>query len=298
MTVVPAQRPACIGIDIGGTGSRWVACDVQGRELARGLSRGATAHIFNAAERQRLEAVLGDIAVQLATHGILPARVRAGLTGFGRGGEAAAKVLFSNAFGVQADLFDDITASYLAVFRPGEGHVVSAGTGSFGVHVSTDGSQVRVGGRGILVDDAGSGSWIALRAVECLYRAHDRDGNFDAMPCLAHHIFAMVGAKEWDNVREFIYSGDRGRIGTLAVAVSRAAHDGERFAMELLSRAGRELAEIATNLTIRIGPSPLAFIGGALDLHPNIKMAIDATLSGRDIFFPRPDAALAAAQQI
>ncbi len=298
MTIVPTLRPACIGMDIGGTGSRWVACDVQGRELARGRSRGATAHVFNDTERQRLEAVLADIAVQLTTHGILPSRIRAGLTGFGRGEEAAARVLFSNAFGVQADLFDDITAAYLAVFRPGEGHVVSAGTGSFGVHVSIDGSQVRVGGRGILVDDAGSGSWIALRAVECLYRLYDRDGNCDAMPCLAHHIFAMVGAKEWDNVREFIYSGDRGRIGTLAVAVGRAAHDGERFAMELLSRAGRELAEIATSLTIRIGPGPLAFIGGALDLHPNIKRAIHATLPGRDILFPRPDAALAAAQQI
>lgn len=298
MTIVPAQRPACIGIDIGGTGSRWVACDVQGRELARGLSKGATAHIFNATERQRLETVLADINVQLATHGILPSRIRAGLTGYGKGVEEAAKILFSDAFGVQVDLFDDITAAYLAVFGPGEGHVVSAGTGSFGIHISADGTQVRVGGRGILVDDAGSGSWIALRAVECLYRIHDRDGNFDAMPFLAHQIFVMVGATEWDNVREFIYSGDRGRIGTLAVAVSRAAHDGELFAMELLSCAGRELAEIATNLTMRIGPSPLAFIGGALDLHPNIKKAIDATLSGRDISFPRPDAALAAAQQI
>ncbi|WEJ35073.1 BadF/BadG/BcrA/BcrD ATPase family protein [Devosia sp. SD17-2] len=298
MTIVPAQRPACIGIDIGGTGSRWVACDVQGRELARGLSKGATAHIFNVTERQRLETVLADINVQLATHGILPSRIRAGLTGYGKGVEEAAKILFSDAFGVQADLFDDITAAYLAVFRPGEGHVISAGTGSFGIHISADGTQVRVGGRGILVDDAGSGSWIALRAVECLYRIHDRDGNFDAMPFLAHQIFVTVGATEWDNVREFIYSGDRGRIGTLAVAVSRAAHDGELYAMELLSRAGRELAKIATNLTMRIGPSPLAFIGGALDLHPNIKKAIDATLSGRDISFPRPDAALAAAQQI
>lgn len=296
MSLDVARRSARIGVDIGGTGSRWVACDLEGQELARGHAKGATAHLFNQTERQRLAAVLADIAAQLAAHDLWPSRLRAGLTGYGKGVEADARMLFWDAFGVQAELFDDITAAYLAVFQPGKGHLVSSGTGSFGIHVAADGTQVRVGGRGILVDDAGSGSWIALRAVERLYRVYDRDGNFDTMPRLAQHVFATVGGTEWRHVREFIYAGDRGQIGTLAIAIGRAADDHEPFALELLSRAGTELAEIALNLITRAGPCPLAFIGGALDLHSSIKKAINAKLGGREISFPRPDAALAAAQ--
>lgn len=291
MTIAPARRPARIGIDIGGTGSRWVACDLEGNEIARGHAAGATAHVFNGAERQRLISALGDIAAQLAAHGIVPLAVRAGLTGYGRSVESATATLFSQAFGVDPTIVDDITAAYLAVFRPGEGHVVSAGTGSFGVHVLADGSQVRVGGRGILVDDAGSGSWIALRAVECLYRAHDKSGNYDAMPVLAHHIFEMVGGEDWGHVRAFIYSGDRGRIGTLAMAVARAADEAEPAALSLLSRAGHELAEIAKTLMTRLGPRPIAFIGGALDLHPSIKEALQEALGDCDLAFPIPDPA-------
>lgn len=297
MTTDIARQPAHIGIDIGGTGSRWVACDVEGRELARGQAKGASAHMFNSAERQRLTAVLVDIAAQLVAHGIFPSRIRAGLTGYGAGVESEAKTLFSDAFGVPSTIVDDITLAYLAVFRPGEGHVVSAGTGSFGVHVFTDGSQVRVGGRGVLIDDGGSGSWIALRAVERLYHAYDRDGNFDAMPRMAHHIFEMVGGTEWGSMREFIYSGDRGRIGSLAIAVSRAANEKEPTAIELLNSAGTELAGLAKTLIARVGSRPLAFIGGTLGLHPCIKETIHATLDGCDLSFLKPDPALTAAQR-
>src|SRR5690606_38070955 len=125
MTTASTGRPTRLGIDIGGTGSRWVACDLEGRELARGRADGATAHIFNGAERLRLTAALADIAAQLCSHGLSPTRVRAGLTGYGAGMESEAQTLFAAAFGVPASIVDDITTAYLAVYRPGEGHVVS-----------------------------------------------------------------------------------------------------------------------------------------------------------------------------
>src|SRR5690606_321284 len=116
---------------------------------------------------------------------------------------------------------------YVANFAPGEGHLVAAGTGSVGLHIAQDGSFVRVGGRGILIDDAGSGSWIALKALDQIYRILDHTGSFARAEALAEQMFAEIGGNRWHDVRQFIYAGDRGRIGSLAVAVARAAEAGD-----------------------------------------------------------------------
>ncbi|WP_246132882.1 N-acetylglucosamine kinase [Devosia ginsengisoli] len=298
MTVEAPDLAVHLGMDIGGTGSRWVACDQHGTEIARGHAEGATAHVFNSAERARLTRVLNDIAGQLAQRSIPVSEIHAGVTGYGPNVQQDALALFSATFSVPVSLIDDITAAYHAVFRPGEGHLVSAGTGSFGVYIAEDNSQTRIGGRGILIDDAGSGSWIALRALDCLYRGHDRDGCFDAMPHLARHIFAAIGGSDWGDVRQFVYSGDRGRIGTLAVAVGRAADDQDFVAIDLLTRAGIELVGLAETLIARAGPRTLAFIGGAIDLHPLIHETIRKRLPAQELRFPKPDTALAAARYL
>lgn len=65
-----------------------------GHEIGRGHTAGATAHVFNGAERQRLIAVPADIAAQLVLHGIVPVTVRTGPTGYGTSVENEAKALF------------------------------------------------------------------------------------------------------------------------------------------------------------------------------------------------------------
>src|SRR5690606_26142305 len=142
-----------------------------------------------------------------------------------------------------------------------EGHLVSAGTGSIGIHVGVDGAMVRVGGRGILIDDAGSGSWIALRALDQVYRSLDRNGTFAEVEALADALFSLVGGAEWHDVRQYVYAGDRGKIGALAVAVGQAAAAGDNAALSILRDAGAELAGLALALQHRAGIRPVAIIG-------------------------------------
>lgn len=290
--------PAHVGIDVGGTASRWVACDQAGAILARGQAAGATGHVFNPAEKERLRAALGVVAVGLAEAGLVPVRVAAGLTGFGAVVADETRALFGAALGVAGDdilVVDDMILSYAAIFAPGEGHLISAGTGSIGLHIGPE-DYVRVGGRGILIDDAGSGSWIALRALDRMFRHLDRDGSFEAVPALARHLFSVVGGEDWHAVRHFVYGGDRGRIGTLAVGVARAAEDGDETAMAILREAGGALAELGLALTARTGRRPIGFIGGVLGLHPSIGEAIRKTLPGHELRFVTADAALTAAR--
>ncbi|MHA6692611.1 N-acetylglucosamine kinase [Devosia sp. A449] len=290
---------AHLGIDVGGTASRWVACDETGAVLARGQAAGATGHIFNPVEKERLRLALVSIAQALGAAGLATTSITIGLTGYGSAVAAEVEALIAAVFMAGPGsiiITDDIVLAYMANFAPGEGHLISAGTGSIGLHISADSSFVRVGGRGILIDDAGSGSWIALRALDLLYRAQDHNGSFDVVATLAQHMFNAIGGAEWHAVRQFIYAGDRGRIGTLAVAVARAAHDGDLVATTILRDAAAELARLAQALIARAGHHPVGVIGGVLKLHPLITEEIQRLLPDADIRLLNADAALAAAQ--
>ena len=291
-------RPVHLGLDVGGTASRWVACAASGAVVARGQAAGATGHMFNPAEQDRIRLVLGEVARALADADCVARSLVAGITGYG---ETVAHELRALVRHILPEirsviLVDDILLAYLTHFEPGEGHLVSAGTGSIGVHVARDGSMIRVGGRGILIDDAGSGSWIALQALDRLYRRIDSEGSLVGAEPLARHLFALIGGSEWHDVRQFIYGGDRGRIGTLAIAVARAADEGDALALGILREAGLELAHLGRALLSRAGHRPLRFIGGVLGLHPAILAEIRYALSDHDVSTAIADAALTAAQ--
>jgi len=287
-----------IGLDVGGTASRWTACAADGTAIRSGAAAGASAHVFNPAEKLKFTNVLGSIADALADAGLRPVSLTAGLTGYGPPAADDLRQLAAATLNIDPAavlLVDDISLAYLTNFAPGEGHLVSAGTGSIGLHWSETGIT-RVGGRGILIDDAGSGSWIALRALDRIYRSLDHTGSFTEVEPLARHLLAGVGGKDWQDVRSFVYGGDRGRIGTLATAVARAAEEGDPSALMILEQAGAELALLGRALVARIGELPIGFIGGVLRLHPAIPAAIRVSLPGSDVRLLDADASLAAAR--
>lgn len=289
---------AHLGLDIGGTASRWVLCDGAGAELARGKAGGATGHVFNPAENERLRTAFATIAASLDPRRFAIVSVTLGVTGFGAAVRGEVKEIVAGAFEVAGDaiiVIDDVALAYLANFAPGEGHLVSAGTGSIGIHIAADGGFTRVGGRGILIDDAGSGSWIALRALDLMFRELDHSGSFGKVAVLAERMFHEVGGADWSDVRQFVYAGDRGRIGTLAVGVAKAASAGDGMALEILRAAGAELAGLVEALIARVGARPAGFIGGVLALHPVIETEIRARL-GDDVRLLGADASLAAAR--
>lgn len=287
-----------LGVDVGGTASRWVACDDFGVVLARGKTSGATGHLFNPVEKDRLRTALGAIAADLQAQRFVAKSATTGLTGFGAGVSGLMRELLGEFFGVAAAsciTVDDMTLAYASIFKPGEGHLISAGTGSIGLHIGAGDAYVRVGGRGILIDDAGSGSWIALKALDTLFRRLDHDGSFEGVAVLAEEIAGKIGSVDWPAVREFVYGGDRGRIGTLSVAVGAAAERGDMTARQILAEAGKELALLGEALAGRAGMRPIGFVGGVLAL-PGIRGAIETALARHEVMFPEVDAALAAAR--
>jgi N-acetylglucosamine kinase-like BadF-type ATPase len=107
---------------------------------------------------------------------------------------------------------------------------------------------------------------------------------------------AAMGGATWNDVRTFVYGGDRGKIGALARAVAEAANAGDATALRILRDAGRELARLANSLMKRIGPRPVALVGGTARLHPAVADAFRRELPrGVEVITSDVDAALTAA---
>src|SRR5258706_14763947 len=131
-----ADSPLGMGIDAGGTLTRWALARPDGKIVASGEAPGISALMMKAAEgRGRIRAALLEIAEGAAAFG-RPASIQAGVTGLGeRGGKL--KTVVAEAFGLDegvGHLQNDIVFPYLGLFAPREGYVVYAGPGSAAAH--------------------------------------------------------------------------------------------------------------------------------------------------------------------
>ena len=272
-----------LGLDAGGTQTRWALCREDGAVAATGAVGGLSALQLNdAAGREAVAQVLAELVLQLAPVG-LPGSACAGVTGLGAAHEPAAlalRAMLCEALALKPErvqLCSDIELAYRSAFPSGAGHLVYAGTGSVGATLDESGVLQRVGGRGGILDDAGGGFWIAREALNQIWRAEDlRPGAWRDSP-MAVAVLERVGSSEWAATRHFVYAGSRGAMGELAVAVAASANADPR-ALMLLRQAGVELARLALALLARFGARPVALAGRAAQLHPVIFQSFRAAL--------------------
>ena len=269
-----------LGIDAGGTQTRWALADAGGAIVAEGHVAGLSAlQLASAAGRQTVRANFARLAVDVLRHG-RPDRVRAGLTGFGGDG-AQLQACLSELLGIGAGaiaLCSDIEIAYLDSFAPGQGYLIIAGTGSIGAWIDDQHQFHRAGGRGVVLDDGGGGFWIAREALRRIWRLEDEvPGAWQHSP-MARAVFEHVGGSDWSLSRQFIYGQERGEVGKLALAVAASAA-ADPAAAAILVSAGQELARLATALATRFGQRPVVLAGRASTLHPIIHQAMRAALA-------------------
>ena len=280
-----------LGIDAGGSATRWALADAKGILIRSGELESVDGHLFITEHQMRFTLMAARLAQAVAPQ--QPVAIVAGITGLtGDSAEArqAETILSAGFSGCPARVEDDLWIGYHAVFAPGEGHVVYAGTGSVGLHVRANGSLLRVGGRGMLIDDAGSAFWIGREGLNALYRRIDRG---EAPGALGEALFAAIGGESWNDVRAYVYGGGRNAMAQLARTV---AATNDPVALRILQQAGQELSRLALDLVGRVALLPVALQGRAADLHPAILLAMQTAAPALDITRRSADAALAAAK--
>jgi N-acetylmuramic acid 6-phosphate etherase len=250
-----------LGIEGGGTKTRWILLDPRGGRLAHGVEGPGNVLL---AGRAGLEKIFRRIATRLPQ---APQAVGGGFAG-ARGPAEIATVR-----GALQRIWprlkkivvgQDTDSALAAAWGQADGFLVIAGTGS-NVVGRVAGKKVSVAGHGHLLGDAGSGYDVALRALRAVYREHDRTGQ---APRLAAGLMAHAGAADSDRLlREMYRSHGKEWLAAFAPVVLRAARRGDLLARAAIQQATGELAERLVELArrLRVRAPRVAMTGGLFE---------------------------------
>jgi N-acetylglucosamine kinase-like BadF-type ATPase len=294
--VAPASTapPAWIvAIDVGGSGSRLIATrltlnasplTLTGRPVAIGP------HGSDVAE------VVRDLAATFVTHathqdGRTPAVVAAavGATGIATlvpDPSVVHDALRASLGARRTAVAADAVTAHLGALGGRAGAVIAVGTGAIALGTDLAGIWRRIDGWGHLLGDLGSASWIGAHGLRAALAAHDRRATGGSRPLLAAATARFGPVPTWP--AQLYTRADRAQVlGSFTPDVAAAAAAGDPAATQILTEAGRHLAE---SLAAALAPGlpPLAAAtGGVLAAGPALTGALERRFAAL-----RPDAEL------
>ena len=180
--------------------------------------------------------------------------------------------------------------------RPGLALI--AGTGSICCGKNQRGEFVRAGGWGHLIDDGGSGYALGRDVLAAVVRQWDGRGEETILSRLVPDHLKTGSPQE---LISYVYSGDKSRVAALAPLAAQAAGEGDRTALAIYEKNGKELGELVTAAAYRLGMDhgEVALLGGLLTRDTRLRGALSAYLAehapGLKCVEPRQDAAAGAA---
>jgi N-acetylglucosamine kinase-like BadF-type ATPase len=296
-----------LGVDGGGTKTRFVILDPAGRCLAS-VQQGSSYHpevgvdgvrtVINVGVREALAAArLSANAIQHAFFG-LPA--------FGE------DALIDPALARTPDVVlpdgrytcgNDMVCSWAGALACEDGISVVAGTGSI-AYGEYAGRQARAGGWGEVFGDEGSAYWIAREGLAAFSRMSDRRCASGSLLQILRKHFKLTRDIDLAGHINTLSSGERSRIARLSQLVAEAALAGDAEAQRIFRRAGTELASMVAAVHAQLqtpdGVSlPVSYTGGvfsagALVLEP-LRAALASNGAKFDLRAPLLDPAIGAA---
>ncbi|WP_140724016.1 N-acetylglucosamine kinase [Pseudomonas sp. Hp2] len=265
-------RHACfLGVDGGGTKTRFALIDAAGRLLAQ--AQLGTAYY----PQIGLEAVRTMLAQGVAQvfddAGMDPQALGHAFFGLPAHGEDSTVTPLLDRMPAQIlgharyTCDNDTVCGWAGSLACTDGINIVAGTGSIG-YGQRRGMAARAGGWGEAFSDEGSAHWIAVQGLNAYSRMSD--GRLPKGPLHALVNDALSLRHDLDLCARIYgeHASTRSEVAQLSILVTRAAEAGDPVAHAIFARAGRELAEIAEAIRLALHFAddedvPLSFSGGA-----------------------------------
>lgn len=260
-----------LGVDGGGTKTRLLVIDGDGRVLAQ--ARRGTAY-YPQIGLEGVRRMLADGVDEVLRAAEIGAQDLAyaffGLCAYGEDGRAVPRLTAIARAVLGHDRYacgNDMVCGWAGSFACGDGINIVAGTGSIG-YGQRAGRQARAGGWGGAFSDEGSAHWIAVEGLNAFSRMSD--GRLPKGPL--HAVFRQALRLQQDlDLCALIYGEQaygRGEVAQLSRLVAEAAVLGDAHARAIFERGGRELALIADAVRRQLGFAPdepvrVSWSGGA-----------------------------------
>ncbi|MBO1852120.1 BadF/BadG/BcrA/BcrD ATPase family protein [Burkholderia cenocepacia] len=247
-----------IGIDGGGTGTRAVLADRDGRELAQG--RGGPSGLGLGIERAwaSIGAACGDAFTQAGlAFDWSQCALGCGLAGVNNAAWLAAFRAQAplGALAIESDAYTTVVGAHGGA----PGLIVALGTGSIAAALDAAGACRIAGGFGFPSGDEASGAWLGVRALAYAQQALDGRVPRDAF---ATALLAETGARDRDALVQWSCDANQTIYARLAPIVF--AHRTHPVARALIAQAGDEIGKMIDALDPQHA-LPVALCGGLAD---------------------------------
>jgi N-acetylglucosamine kinase-like BadF-type ATPase len=287
-----------LAIDGGGTRTRCIALDQQGRVVSKGES-GPSNHLhvpLGAATAALREATAAALSAANAT-------VR-DFDGTGR--HEAVGMLHDIGF-ERVVVEGDMVIAHRGALAGDPGVIALAGTGSSVLGIALDGTMIKAGGWGPLYGDQGSAYQLGRLGLVAAAEAYDRSG---PRTILLSKLMNALGVTDFPATMNRLYSDRSGQahVAALGRVVNECAEEGDDVAVAICRQAGADLAREVLAVLGRLSLSqggvpaaggPVSYQGAVLRGSPPVRAAFVATLraqaSGVDVRPPRFEAIVGAA---
>lgn len=260
-----------LGVDGGQSSTTALIADRAGRVLGMGRA-GPCNHTGTAEGRQKFVSAVTDCLASAARSAGLAnvPRFTSACLGFS-GGPVQKDALVHQLLTSERTIVTDdalIALSGATVGRPGI--MVIAGTGSIAFGRNEAGKTARAGGWGYIFGDEGSGFDIARQALRAALSLEEGWGPATSLRAV---LLEATGAADANDLLHRFYTAEfsKPQIAALSKLVDQAAAGGDAVAREILSKAGRSLAELVRAVRPRLFPAEqdvqICYIGGVFRSH-------------------------------
>jgi glucosamine kinase len=152
----------------------------------------------------------------------------------------------------EIEVVGDMVIALEAAFGSRPGVIVIAGTGSIAYGRDAHGQTARAGGWGFAISDEGSGHWIGRSAVAAAVRALDADSAETTNQSLLGSLMKSWRAGTREQLVVMANATPPPDFSALFPVVLASADHGDRIALDILSQAGAELANLAAAVIARL----------------------------------------------
>lgn len=273
-----------LGIDGGGSQTRALLCDRYGNLVGRGFSGPSNpctqtpkdcfdhlcAATLEALSSEGLDSLKNIQAAHLGIAGVADESALQII-------RTAAQELFLGAH-TKLSFSHDLKTAHVGGHAGAPGITLIAGTGSACFGVNAAGSEQITGGWGDFVDDAGSGAWIGLQALQvCVRQADGRLSGDSLQRCVLE--FLSISSMDTFKSRFHLMGLPRKQRAELAPTIIKLAQSGESTARTILQKAFDELtALVLANVTqIRLAKPRIQLLGG-LNKNPYFRGHLQKTI--------------------
>jgi len=279
-----SRRPACLGIEAGGTRMVGLFDAGDGSPVRRAEAGPANLRLLNDAQ---LAGRFREIAAALPQPdalaiGMAGARAESDRERIRR---AAAQVwpnvpcLATNDLETALMAADDV----LKISKPRVPRVlVLSGTGSCFFGRTADGKTAKVGGWGHVLGDKGSGFEIGLRGLKAVVYYLDRDGEWSA---LGQRLLRALQLNEPDELIGWAQNASKADVASLAVEVFKAWSARDAIATDILKGAAESLAKDAVTCAGKLAKAgasmQFVFAGSILLRQPKFARNVEKLILKR-----------------